>query len=79
MAVSRERSSSNEERSLKKQKIAGLSAGPAIRLQDPAPLAQQYQSNRPYKHISVGALFDDAVVGTEPMIVVPVRYNEFIL
>jgi len=66
MPVAREReaSSAAEERNNKKQKVdsLGLAPGPAIHLPDPASLADQYQENRPYKHLSVGGLFDDAVV-----------------
>jgi hypothetical protein len=62
----RERSASpaSEERNNKKQKVsaAGLAAGPAIHLPDPATLADDYKDNRPYRHLSVGGLFDDAVV-----------------
>ena len=62
----RERSASPvaEDRSHKKQKVgaAGLPAGPAIHLPDPATLADDYKNNRPYRHLSVGGLFDDSVV-----------------
>jgi len=66
MPVAREREASPaaEERNNKKQKVdsLGLPAGPAIHLPDPAGLADQYKENRPYRHLSVGGLFDDAVV-----------------
>jgi hypothetical protein len=66
MPVARERDTSpaSEERNNKKQKVdsIGLPPGPAIQLPDPQPLADKYKDNRPYRHLSVGGLFDDSVV-----------------